>query len=295
MELQQSMRIADQGGSGYANIETCSFYIEKTFSGYELQFNFQVSCFSRKEDDHPSLFLQDLHVKLYFHQSDKKILLGQMATEINYQPRKIASNYEFSLKKNFFISTDDFIRLVNQTYGGDVLFGFEVVPVFSGQMRYEPTQQHGWLRIPQTIWLEKINALDLDRFELITIRVPVASSHLHKPFADAVEKIREAEKLYERGELLGAAVACRAAWNTVLSSVPPSTPRLEYMLAPLTGDPRRKAFAQAVLNGFHDVINKGVHLEGNVKTSTPPADLKPEDVLLCIHWYAAAIGYLSRI
>lgn len=294
MELQQSIRIADQGGYGYAIIETCSFYIDRTFSGYELQFNFEVKCFGRKEDD-PSLILQDLHVKLYFHQSDKKILLGQLATEIDYQPKKITSNYEFSLKKNFSMTNDDFIRLINQTYGGNVLFGFEVVPVFRDLIRYQPTQEHGWLRIPQAVWLEKINALDLDRFELITIRVPVASSHLHKPFVDAVGKIREAEQLYQRGELLGGVVACRAAWNTVLSSVPPSTPRLEYMLAPLTGDPLRKEFAQAVLNGFHDVVNKGVHLEGNVKTNTPPANLKPEDVLLCIHWYSAAIGYLSQI
>lgn len=297
MELQQSIRIADQGGYGYANIETCSFYIERTFCGYELQFNFEVSCFNRKEDE-PPLILQDLHMNLYFHQSDKKILLGQMATEIHYQMRKIASNYQFSLKKNLFMSTVDFIRLINQTYGSDVLFGFEVVPVFRDLMRYEPTQEHGWLRIPQAKWLENINTLDLDRFEMITIRVPVASSHLHKPFADAVGKIREAEKLYERGELLGAAVACRAAWNTVLSSVPPGTPkdkRLEHFLGSITGDPPRKEFPLAVLKGFNNTINKGVHLEGDVQAGTLPANLKSEDILLCIHWYSAAIAYLSQI
>jgi hypothetical protein len=45
----------------------------------------------------------------------------------------------------------------------------------------------------------------------------------------------------------------------------------------------------------HDVMNKAVHLEGDVKAGTPPADLSPEDALLCVHWYAALIGYLSSL
>ena len=46
--------------------------------------------------------------------------------------------------------------------------------------------------------------MGLDRYELIVIRVPVASSHLHKPFADALAKIREAEGQYTRGDWNGA-------------------------------------------------------------------------------------------
>jgi hypothetical protein len=66
-------------------------------------------------------------------------------------------------------------------------------------------------------------------------------------------------------------------------------------LAPAIGDPRRKDFAAALIKGLNDVGNKAVHLEGDVKAGTPPADLSPEDALLCIHWYAAVIGYLSSV
>lgn len=296
MQLQNDIRIADCGGRGYATIKSCSLSIDKTFSGYDLRFNFEISSFeisSNVGSETTSIELEDLHVDLYVELSQEKVLLGRMLTKLVYIPsHELVQNYKFSLGKSFYILTNDFIRLIDQTYGGDVVFSFDVMPVLRNS-QYQMQQESGSLRIPQSEWLQLINKLDLDRFELITIRVPVASSHLHKPFADAIAKIREAENLYQRGELLGAAVACRAAWNTVLSSAPPSTPKIEHMLSTVTGDPRRKEFALAVLRGFHDVVNKGVHLEGDAKTGTPPADLKPEDILLCIHWYSAAIGYLS--
>lgn len=291
MQLQGDIRIADCGGRGYASIKTCSLSIDKTFSGYELRFNFGIS--SNSGNEATPIELEELSVDLYVELSQKKVLLGRMLTELIYIPsHELVQNYKFSLGKSFYIPTNEFIKLTDETHGGDVVFSFDVMPVLRNS-RYMAQQESGWLRIPQSEWLQLINRLDLDRFELITIRVPVASSHLHKPFADAVAKIREAENLYQRGELLGAAVACRAAWNTVMSSVPPSTPKIEHMLSSVTGDPRRKEFAQAVLKGFHDVVNKAVHLEGDARTGTPPADLKSEDILLCIHWYAVAIGYLS--
>lgn len=293
MQLQSDIRIADCGGRGYATIKTCSLFIDKTFSGYNLKFNFGIS--SNSGNETTPIELADMHVDLYVELSQKKILLGRMLTELIYtSSHELVQNYKFTFGKSFYISTDDFIKLTNQTYGSDMVFGFDVMPALRNS-QYNAQQESGWLRIPQSEWLQIINKLDLDRFELITIRVPVASSHLHKPFADAVAKIREAENLYQKGELLGAAVACRAAWNTVLSSVPPSTPKIEHMLSTVTGDPQRKEFALAVLKGFHDVVNKGVHLEGDAKTGTPSANLRPEDILLCIHWYSAAIGYLSSI
>lgn len=57
--------------------------------------------------------------------------------------------------------------------------------------------------------------------------------------------------------------------------------------------PRRQKFALAVMRGFNNIINEAVHLEGDVNAGTPQADLKRDDALLCIHWYAVAIGYLS--
>ena len=56
---------------------------------------------------------------------------------------------------------------------------------------------------------------------------------------------------------------------------------------------RREKFALAVMKGFNNIVNEAVHLEGDVKAGTQSADLRPHDAWLCIHWYAAAIGYLS--
>ena len=84
----------------------------------------------------------------------------------------------------------------------------------------------------------------------------------------------------------------------MLSSVPKNTPReqrLEIVLQKVTGDPRRQKFALTVLKGFNNIINEAVHLEGDIKTGIPPSDLRPEDALLCIHWYATVIGYLSSL
>jgi hypothetical protein len=38
-----------------------------------------------------------------------------------------------------------------------------------------------------------------------------------------------------------------------------------------------------------------VHLEGDVKNGTPDSNLNAEDALLCIHLYAAMLGYLSAV
>lgn len=140
-----------------------------------------------------------------------------------------------------------------------------------------------------------MNRTGMDRYELIAIRIPVASSHLHKPFADAVAKIWEAERQYTRGEWNGAGSSCRSAWRTILFSAPSGVPAFEHLLAPVIGDPKRKDFAAALIKGLNDVTNKALHLQGDLKTGTPPADLSPEDALLCIQWYAAVIGYLSSL
>lgn len=108
-------------------------------------------------------------------------------------------------------------------------------------------------------------------------------------------KIREAERQYTQGDWNGAASSCRSAWRTVLSSAPSGVSPFEHLLAPVVGDPRRKAFATALIKGLNDLANEAVHLEGDAKKKTLPADLSAEDALLCIHWYAAVIGYLSSI
>jgi hypothetical protein len=66
----------------------------------------------------------------------------------------------------------------------------------------------------------------------------------------------------------------------VRSATPNGVKALDYLLAPLMGDPRRKKFAEAIIKSLGDALNSGVHLEGDVKNNVLPADLSAEDALL---------------
>jgi hypothetical protein len=290
MPLRNKIRINDSNVT-FAEITDCTFSIEKTFVGYRFGFHFTVSSF-KNENPNP-IILQRLDIDLFYQDSQSSHLLGRMIDGLTENSREL-NGREFSITKYFDIKTDDFLRLINESHRTDMTFEFQVNPVFLNSPHHSRSET-GQLKISHSDWLRQINNTKLDRFELITIRIPVATSHLHTPFVEALKKIREAEQQYIRGDWNGAAASCRAAWNTVLSSAPSGAKPIDHLLAPVTGDLRRKEFAMELIRGFHNIQNKAVHLEGDVKTGTPAADMSPEDALLCIHWYTAIIGYLSSI
>lgn len=291
MLLQQEIRIGDQHGSGYAKLVSCDLYLEQTLFGYRLAFNFQGVSFVREKGE--TLTLVGLETDLYFHDGKRAVLMGRMLPDLHERPQ-LLKGHDVRVRRYFDIRTNDFIQLANQSHRGDVTFEFHATPVFLETTIYAKKEE-GRLKIVHSEWLEHLNRAGMARYDLIAIRTPIASSHLHKPFADAVEKIREAERQYARGDWNGAAASCRNAWKTVLSATPSGTQPIDYLLAPLIGDPKRKEFATVLMKGLHDILNKAAHLEGDVKTGTPPTDLQPEDALLCVHWYAAMIGYLSSL
>jgi len=290
MLLQQEIRISDQGSRSYARASGCNLHIEKTLFGYRLNFNFTIEVYPRENGNPISLLGWEMD--FYFKDAGQSVLVGRMLSDLREHPREL--RHGFTLSRYLDLRADDFLQLVDKSHRGDVTFEFRATPLLSGISQDGKTEE-GRLVIPHSEWLEQLNRTGLDRFELIAIRIPVASSHLHKPFVDAVAKIREAERQYTRGEWNGAASSCRSAWRTVLSSAPSGVSPFEHLLAPVIGDPRRKAFAGALIKGLNDVSNEAVHLEGDVKKETLPADLSPEDALLCIHWYASVIGYLSSL
>jgi len=290
MLLQQEIRISDQGGRSYARAASCKLNIEQSLFGYRLNFHFNVDVMPPENGNPPSLLAWEMD--LYFNEGAKSVLVSRMLPDLREHPREL--RHRFTLSKYLDLRSDDFLRLVDKSYRGDVTFEFEATPVLSG-IPHNGNTERGRLIIPHSQWLEHLNQTGMDRFEMIAIRVPVKSSHFHKPFSDAVAKIREAERQYSRREWNAAASSCRSAWRTILSTAPSGTSPFEYLLAPVVGDPRRKEFAAALIKGLNDIENKAVHLEGNVTAGTPPADLNPEDALLCIHWYAAVIGYLSSL
>lgn len=288
MLLQQEIRISDQGSRSYARATACSLYIEHRLFGYRMNFNFTIEVYPR---ENPITRL-NWEMDLYFKEREPPILVGRLLSELMEHPREL--RYGFTVSRYLDLRADEFIQLVDKSHRGDVTFEFRATPQLS-DIPHNGSTETGRLVIAHSKWLELLNQTGMDRFELISIRTPVASSHLHTPFVEAVEKIREAERQYTRGDWNGAASSCRSAWRTVLSSAPSGVSPFEHLLAAVVGDPRRKAFATALIKGLNDVANEAVHLEGDVKKKTLPADLSPEDALLCIHWYAAVIGYLSSL
>jgi|ERR1051325_2896602 hypothetical protein len=287
MLLQQEIRISDQGSRGYARATGCSLNIEQTLFGYRLRFNF-----SFEAQNGNSVSLDGWELDLYLNQGSQSILVGRLVPDLSEHPKRLM--HQFTLQRHLDLRSDDFVRLVDKSYRGDVVFEFRTRPLLSG-IPHEGNTEQGRLTIPQSEWLELCNRTGMDRFELIAIRVPVRSSHLHQPFSDAVSKIREAERQYSRGDWNAAGSSCRSAWRTILSTAPAGTQAIENLLAPVIGDSRRKDFGLALAKGLNTIANQAVHLEGDVKTGMPPANLTPEDALLCIHWYAAVIGYLSSL
>lgn len=290
MLLQQEIRISDQGSRSYARASGCNLHIEKTLFGYRLNFNFTIEVYPPENGGPVSLLGWEMD--FYFKDGGQSVLVGRMLSDLREHPREL--RHQFTLNRYLDLRADEFIQLIDKSHRGDVTFEFRATPQLSGIPQNGSTED-GRLVIPHSEWLEHLNRTGLDRFELIAIRIPIVSSHLHKPFVDAVTKIREAERQYTRGDWNGAASSCRSAWRTILSSAPPGVSTFEHLLAPVVGDPKRKEFAAALIKGLNDVTNKALHLEGDVKTGTLPADLSPEDALLCIHWYAAVVGYLSSL
>ncbi|MDT4968718.1 MAG: hypothetical protein QOJ64_3455 [Acidobacteriota bacterium] len=292
MLLQQEIRISDQSSRSYAKASGCDLHIEQTLFGYRLNFNFAIETYPR-EPEEPLVTLLGWEMDLNYRNEARVILVGRMLSDLGEHPRDLG-RHRFTLSRYFDLRNNEFLQLVDRSHRGNVTFEFRATPVLSG-IPHNGSTEEGRLVIPHSEWLQLLNRTGMDRYELISIRIPVASSHLHKPFVDAVAKIREAESQYTRGEWNGAASSCRSAWRTILSNTPPGVPPFEHLLAPVIGDPRRKAFAMTLIKGLHDITNEAVHLEGDVKKGTLPADLTPEDALLCIHWYTAVIGYLSSL
>lgn len=289
MLLQQEIYIGDDRYH-YARATTCTLKIERTMFGYRLDFNFTLVPFSHEKEE--ARVLLGWEVELYYKEQGGSVLMGRMLPHLSERSTQ-SMNDDFTRRRYFDLRSDDFLQLVDKSHRGDVTFEFSATPVIA-EVRYAKTAQ-GSLVIPHSTWLEYLNKTGMDRYELIAIRVPVVSSHLHKPFVGAVAKIREAEAQYMKGDWNGAAASCRGAWRTILSSAPRNGKALEHLLAPIIGDPKRKEFAMGLIKSLHDTLNQAVHSEGDVKTDTPPTDLKPEDALLCIHWYTAVIGYLSSL
>lgn len=289
MPLQNEIKFGDSNGT-LAVITGCHIMGgTPTLFGHEFTFEFRIEPINYKENPET---LTDLSIEISLVENHQPLRMGRF-TSRSKSPY-ILNDRQRDIQLQLHLRSDELMILADRTHHGEVSFEFNAYAQFGETYSYD----NGRLTIPHSKWLEILNRLRLDRYDLIVIRTPVAASHLHSPFSEALNKIREAEREFTKGNWNGTGAACRSAWNTVMSSVPKNTTReqrLEHLLRNVIGDPRRQKFALAVMKGFNNIVNEAVHLEGDVKSSRAPSDLTRDDALLCLHWYSSAIAYLASV
>jgi len=289
MELSQRISIGE-GHRNYAEVTHCQERVRPRLFGYRVEFDFKIKTFPSAGE---MIHLTGWDVDLYCRLKSQPILVGRLAAALSDRPIEF-NGRENSIHRYVDLGRNDFVDLVERTHAQDVVFEFEATPRFSNLDLY-PKQERGFVVIPHSEWLKCLNQVGLDRFELITVRIPVKDSHLHAPFSEALQKIRQAQNLYVRGDWTGAVASCRSAWRTLLSAAPDQGKAFEHLLSGLIGDPRRKEFGLTVIRSFNAILNQGVHQEGDLKSATPPSDLAPEDALMVLQLYSVVIGYVSSV
>jgi hypothetical protein len=291
MDFENEIRLT-RADTTVATITKCEIYAgTRTLVGHEVTFGFRiVPTLSAREK---SLALKQLTIDIYLKEQGVRLLIGRFNSR-NQGPINLRAEYRDE-QQQLHLRADEWLRLIELTHHSDVRFEFDATAEIDNPGQQAPVAMgQGTLRIPHSQWLEIVNRIGAERFEIILLRLPTETS-LKQPFAAAVEKIREAESFFMKGNWNAVGAACRAAFRTVLSATPPNTPAIEHLLQPVVNDPRRYPFAQALTKGLLNILNESTHLEGDTKTNTPPASLSRADSLLCLHWYSTVIAYLAEI
>jgi hypothetical protein len=278
MELNQEIYIGDIGGRSYAKATHCDLALTQSLFGYRLGFRFKIQPLSPDQENPVSILGREVDV--FYKGSQGVVPIGRAFPGLadHGEERHEIGKGEWYLTRQLDLSSSDFARLVEITHSGDMAFEFEAAPQLHNP-RHNSKANRGVLVIPQSEWIEYLNRGGMDRFELITVRIPIRASHSHAPFVNALGKIRQAEAQCNRGEWNAAVASCRAAWRTVLSVAPSGTQPFEHLLSSALVDPKRKGFARAVIKGLHDILNEGVHLEGDIKNEVVDSNLIREDAL----------------
>jgi hypothetical protein len=184
MELRQAIAIGEQGGRSFAEAKDCDVRIDKSMFGYRLDFSFKITPFNGAPDTEPVVLL-DWNVDLHYRDAKgSSVLIGRMVPSL-YDHKLELRGHPSSIGRQIDLSRDDFLHLIDTTNRGDVTFAFKAKPRLS-HARHAEEMSEGILVIPRSEWLQRLNQTDMDRFELVTIRIPVKLSHMHQPFADAL-------------------------------------------------------------------------------------------------------------
>lgn len=290
IEFYNEARI-EVGDTTVGRVIGCDISIRREMYGYELSFEFHILPTDRSRQKPRDI--TEFKVEASFKEGHQPLRMGRLYPRLYDPPETLGRNEKLKITRCLFLRPDELMTLIDKTHHGNPDFEFNFAVVFEGGIHtYTCT---GRMTIPQTVWLKILEQAGVARFELIAIRTPVQDSHLYQPFSQALDKIREAERYYLRGDWNAVGASCRSALRTILSSVPAGQRPIDHLLAPVTGDPRRREFAQTVARGLLDVLNAATHLEGEPRTGTPPTDLRGEDALLCLHWYSTVIGYFASV
>lgn len=218
----------EHSGSSYARITQCQIYLsEQSLSGFIIGFDITVEPTKLVEDKNP--LLHQLEVSVHLNE-EKQFYLGHLFNGLE-EPRRI--NYKKNWQLKLHLSRESFWLLVEKTHykklelylNANALVSFDrTVRDERGQefVQHAPVYLHGdkYLSYPHSEWIETLNRIGIERFDLVTLRTSLAVGQLNNVFTQAFDKLREAQDKFNRGDWNATGAACRSAMRTVLSLAP---------------------------------------------------------------------------
>ena len=294
------LELMTEGGQIFARLQEFDIFGGRpTLAGVEFTFTFVIR--GTEFATNTELALANVQIELsVFLENDQALFIGELRERVS-SPYRV-SIHEQSFQRKIDITHDAYWKLVDFTHHRDLELNFNVTASGTGKTSkgLETFILHGERRgkIPHSEWLKTLSTGEFDRFEIITLRTSLPPLGKHKDKYDsAFKRLREAQDNFNHGDWNSVGSKCRAAWLVLKTLIPTEQKNqaIELLLGSVTGDPRRKEFAAAVVKGVHDILNKATHLEGDSSAHTEPVDLQREDALLCLHWTSATISYVAAV
>lgn len=286
-----------KGSPIFGEFSRCAVSIENGIGRYRLLFRFgfspSTSGAAIPEVMNGRYLVDSIYadVSVEFSPGQEK-LLGQLSPHRDNPVLYLNSPRDYVMQLD--LSSQELLLLVERTQHSGLSLILRMNFRFSAPFEASGIRP-SHLKISHSDWITLLQQAELYRYEVITLRTPLRNLPAFVAYDECLTKLKEAQDAYDRGDWNGVGTKCRGGWNTLRSTSSDPKQAVEELLSSVTGDPRRKNFAAAVLKGLGDILNSATHLEGNLPQGTLPADLQREDAALCLHWYAMVIGYLAQV
>lgn len=280
----------------YANFVSCDLDLEPGIYGQRITITFHIAptTASAKDNALKQPVLERIDGELFLCEApDRRTLIGRLLTLARQWPVSLSGG-RTQFQMTLDLSSQELLLWADRTRHGNMVLEVELVARLLG-VDFPRSVEKSRFTVPQSRWLALLEKSRLCRFEYISLRTPVRTSASFPVYDECFNMLLQAQLNYDRGDFNAVGGKCRSGLRHLLNWASPrsGSDAFDKLLANVIGDVRRNKFARTLVKGLNDVLNEGTHLEGTA--GQPTTDLRREDALLCLHWYAAIIGYIADV